>query len=298
MDKDFSDKNLSISTDIDLLSIEEKSIEAFLAHKEVPDPLKRYVISSSKYTLNHDEIEEYISLDIYSEYSSRLSVSGLDQQWVLSKFQQINDFINGKVGQFEQEQKSIEKDKVVVVEDKNSKILKKYEKRGELKYLPIRKKDLSDLVELIVDKDFSDKNLSISTEIDTISIKGSSLEAFLAHKDVPDPLNRYEITSIKYDAHKNIEKTIYLSIYSKNSSNLSVSGFDEVWVLGKFQQINEFINRKSEQYEEEQKRMEKEIINPETILQKLGRRSLLEKAAGIAVIIGAALQLISMLLHK
>jgi hypothetical protein len=79
---------------------------------------------------------------------------------------------------------------------------------------------------------------------------------------------------------------------------LSVSGFDEVWVLGKFQQINEFINRKSEQYEEEQKIIDKGTMIPETILQKLGRRSLLEKAAAIAVIIGLALQLISMLLPR
>ena len=186
----------------------------------------------------------------------------------------------------------------MVAVDKKSKIQKKYEKKEEIKYLQIRKKDLADLMELIVDNNFSDKNLSISTEIDTVSIEGSSVGAFLAHKDVPDPLNRYAIISIKNDVHSNIEKNIYLNVYSNNSSSLSVSGFDEVWVLGKFQQINEFINRKSEQYEEEQKIIDKGTMIPETILQKLGRRSLLEKAAAIAVIIGLALQLISMLLPR
>jgi hypothetical protein len=180
VENDFLDKNLSISTDIDTLSIEEKSIEAFLAHKEVPDPLNKYQITSMKYTLNHDELEKYIDLRIYSEYSSNLSVSGLDQQWVLGKFQQINDFINRKLEQYEQEQKNIEKDEPMVAVDKKSKIQKKYEKKEEIKYLQIRKKDLADLMELIVDNNFSDKNLSISTEIDTVSIEGSSVGAFLA----------------------------------------------------------------------------------------------------------------------
>jgi hypothetical protein len=189
-------------------------------------------------------------------------------------------------------------------------VLKQYGKNENIKYLPIRKTDLVDLVELIVDHVFSDKIFFIRTSIDTLSIEERSIEAFLAHKEVPDPLNEYTITSYKYDSnHVNAEKYISLTIYSEHYSKLSVSDVDETWVLGKFQQINGFINKKFVQYKEEQRHIEndkavaieykdKEIIIPETILQRLERRSWLEKigaivgiTAGIATIIAIILKL-------
>ena len=294
MKNDFSDKNLTISTKIDTLSIEERSIEAFLAHREVPDPLTAIDISAAKYTLNYDELEKRIHL-WSSENSSRLSVSGSDQQWVLSKFQQINDFINRKLEQYEQEQKCIGKDKAVVIEDKNSEIQEEYKRYELIKSFPISKRDLADIIDLIAKNDFSGEGLSISTKIDTLSIKGKSTEAFLAHKEVPDPLREFDITFMKYDLNYKIEKWVALYAHDNLSADLNVSGSDETWVLGKIQQIKEFINKKYEQYEEEQKRMkkdkalaieyrDKEIIIPENLLKRL-ELSRLEKLVAIAVIL-------------
>lgn len=187
-------------------------------------------------------------------------------------------------------------------------ILKEYKKMGQIKYFPIKKIDLMDLSELIARNDFSDENFSISAKIDTLSITEISIEAFLAHKEVPDPLFNYEISCTKFNSNYELEKRASLYVENKYSSILSVSGLDETWVLGKFLQINEFINRKFELYEEEQKRIEKdnavaveykdrEIIVTETILQKFGRSSQLEKIVAIATVVAvviAALQLISM----
>jgi hypothetical protein len=81
---------------------------------------------------------------------------------------------------------------------------------------------------------------------------------------------------------------------------------NQAWVLGKFQQINDFIDGKLKQYENEKKAVaveykDKEIVIPETLLQKLERRSLLDKVVALAVIAGAiiaALQLRLMWLQR
>jgi hypothetical protein len=73
--------------------------------------------------------------------------------------------------------------------------------------------------------------------LDTLSIKEPSIEAFLAHKEVPEPLNRYEMMFIRLDSNKKIESSIYLNIIGKNWSSLSVSGLNQAWVLGKFSKL-------------------------------------------------------------
>jgi hypothetical protein len=243
VDNNFSDKHFSISTKIDTLSIEESSIEAFLAHKEVPDSLSEFNIISVKFDLNQEK-EKKVTISTYDQWA-RLGVYGLDKAWVLGKFRQITDFLNSKLKQYEEEQKPKEKDKTLATEHENNKILKTYKKEEDIKYLPIRKKDLADLAELIVENNPSDKYFHISTQIDTLSIEAISIEAFLAHEEVPDPLSRYWITSIKDDLNHGQVNKIELSNYSENLSYLIVSGIDEAWVLGKFAQINEFINKKS-----------------------------------------------------
>jgi hypothetical protein len=305
VDNDSSDKYFSISTTIDSLSIQERSIEAFLVHKEVPDRLFEYKILSIKSDLNH-ETEKSIIIYMHNQYSSDLAVSGSDETWVQGKFQQINDFINRKLVQYEQEQKSIEKDKIVVVEDKSRKIQEQYAKKEKGKFFPVSKKDLRDITDLIMKNDFSDEDLSISTQIDTLSIKGRSIEAFLAHGEVPDPLREFSITFIKSNLSNEIEKVVIFYIFDNLSTHLDVSGLDKTWVLGKFQQIKEFINRKLEQYEEEQKRMEnekamaishkdKEIVISKTILQRLEHTSPLEKIVAIFVILGAIAAIIAII---
>ena len=184
--------------------------------------------------------------------------------------------------------------------------MKEYKKCGEVKYFPIRKKDFADLTELILENSTPNYASYISTESDTLKIEENSIEAFLAHKEVPDPLSRYAIQHIGYDSNHGKEKDIYLQMRSKNSTFLSVSGMNQAWVLGKFQQINDFIDGKLKQYEDEKKSSaveykDKEIVIPETLLQKLERRSLLDRVVALAVIAGAiiaALQLRLMWLQR
>ena len=102
--------------------------------------------------------------------------------------------------------------------------MKKHEKIETIKYFPIRKKDLADFVEIIVENKSTEFNFSIITKIDTLSIEESSIEAFLDHKEVPDPLIRYWIFSAKYDLNHEIEKLVRLSILSKNMAELEISG--------------------------------------------------------------------------
>jgi len=142
--------------------------------------------------------------------------------------------------------------------------------------------------------------------LDTLCIKEPLIEAFLAHKEVPEPLNKYDMLLIGYDSNKKMERSIYLNVTGKNWSSLSVSGLNQAWVLGKFQQINDFIDGKLKQNEDEKKAFRvvykaKEIMIPETILQKLEHRSLLDKVVALAVIAGAiiaALQLRLMWLQR
>jgi hypothetical protein len=79
-------------------------------------------------------------------------------------------------------------------------VLKEYKKCGGIKYLPIRKKDLADLTELILENSTPNDTFIISTELGTLNIEENSIEAFLAHKEVPDPLSRYDIMHIVFDS--------------------------------------------------------------------------------------------------
>lgn len=128
----------------------------------------------------------------------------------------------------------------------------------KIKYLPIRKEDLAYLADLVVDCNYSDKYFSISTTIDALSIREHSIEAFLVHKQVPDRLVEYKIESIKSNLNQEIENFVHIHMHNQYYADLHISGSDETWVQGKFHQINEFINRKLEKYEQEQKSIEKD----------------------------------------
>jgi len=114
--------------------------------------------------------------------------------------------------------------------------------------------DLTDLIELIIENNSANKKIcKISTIIETLSIEERSIEAFLAHKEIPDKLDNCDISYHVISSNHKTEKYVSLTIAAKYISRLTVHGWDEAWVLGKFQQIEGFINKKFDQYTEEQK---------------------------------------------
>ncbi len=130
--------------------------------------------------------------------------------------------------------------------------MKECEIRRYIKSAPISKIDLMDLGKLIVDNNPVDKDFTISTTIGIHSIKEKSIEFLVAHKEIPDRLNNFHIICNKYTSNYKNEKYQYI-VFGEPSFYLWVSGCDEVWVRGKFQQIEEFISSKLEQFNEEQK---------------------------------------------
>ena len=131
--------------------------------------------------------------------------------------------------------------------------MNEFNKSGDIKYFPISKTDLKDLEEIIVDNNSSDKYFAIYTIINILKISENSIGALLGHKEIPDRLSQYDIKSIKLDSNHVAEKYINMHIMNEHVSSLHISGFDEAWVRGKFQQIEEFINDKFDKFNEEQK---------------------------------------------
>ena len=182
-------------------------------------------------------------------------------------------------------------------------LLRTYNMSEIIKYIPIKKKDLQDLTEIIMEKNPPyDIYAFISTDIDTLCIEEKSIESFLAHKEVLDLLSNYRVYYREYVDQK---RFIDLKIH-ESFSFLQVSGPDEAWVLGKFQQIKKFLNSKLDQYNEEQKQLDKNetielnkvnVAVPKSILQRFEKKGQLEKAmlfVTILLLIIGILQLISM----
>ena len=176
-----------------------------------------------------------------------------------------------------------------------------HKKSGIIKYTSIKKKDLRDLTEkIILEKNPLDNyNALISTNIDTLCIDEKSIEAFLAHVEVPDLLSNYRV--------EYCDQMRYIDLDVRNLQPfLFVSGSDEAWVLGKFQQIEKFLNSKLDEYNEEQKRLDRnetielkvdKIVIPESILRKFEKRKPSELAMlilTILLLVIGILQLISM----
>ena len=167
-----------------------------------------------------------------------------------------------------------------------------HKKSGFIKYTSIKKKDLRDLTEkIILEKNPLDNyNALISTNIDTLCIDEKSIEAFLAHEEVPDLLSNYRVFYSEYfDQMRSIDLDV-----GNLQSFLFVSGSDEAWVLGKFQQIEKFLNSKLDEYNEEQKRLDRnetielkvdKIVIPESILRKFEKRKPSELAKLILTIL-------------
>lgn len=129
--------------------------------------------------------------------------------------------------------------------------MKEYVRSEYFKYIQFGKKELKDIWEIIADDNSYDSTISVT--VDMLNIKEKSIDALLAHKQIPDTLGKYQITSYNHSSGK----AIHLNALPKVHLHLWISGSDEVWVRGKFQQIEEFMNSKFDQFDEKQKLAEK-----------------------------------------
>jgi len=169
--------------------------------------------------------------------------------------------------------------------------LKEFIKSEFIKNVPISKIDLKNLWEMIVGNNQSDLDSTIYITVDMLKIEEKSIEALLAHKEIPDRLSGYEIRS--YNRDSKYKSAIDLTTNTGASSHLYITGYDEAWVRGKFQQIEEFINSKFDKFNKEQKLAEKIDVSAKkekdnkteipTTLMRLGKNSEISKVAQIGI---------------
>jgi small nuclear ribonucleoprotein (snRNP)-like protein len=171
-------------------------------------------------------------------------------------------------------------------------LLKEFIKSDYIKNTPISKKDLQNLWKMIVGNNQTDLNSTILATVNMLKIEENSIEAFLAHEEIPDRLIEYTIRS--YNLDPNHKSAISLNASDGPFSFLYITGCDEAWVIGKFQQIETFMNIKLSQSDEKQKsdRNIKAVINKEksieavspTTVIKLDENSKIAKLAQIGII--------------
>jgi hypothetical protein len=85
-----------------LTNIEEDSIEAFLAHGDIPDQIYNCSISSRKYNSKF-ESQKVANLDMSLDL---IYIMGNDEAWVLGKFHQLETFLNKKIDLLDSEKKN------------------------------------------------------------------------------------------------------------------------------------------------------------------------------------------------
>jgi hypothetical protein len=130
--------------------------------------------------------------------------------------------------------------------------MKEFKERDDVNYFPIKIDDLKDIIDLIAQGFSPGSHIFISTNFNNIFISESSYESFVAHKEIPDLLNNYEIYAIESGSNGIQEKMLLLNVFSKYQSNLIVTGSDETWVKGKFHLVKDLLKHKFDQYQEEQ----------------------------------------------
>jgi hypothetical protein len=107
--------------------------------------------------------------------------------------------------------------------------------------------ELVEIVKISFPPSEREDDLRIEVDLLTLSIRANSIEEFLSHKELPEVLNNIEIRMIGWDNESNIDKSVYLTIDYRNHGKriwLSVSGYDQTWVLGKYALIEGFLREK------------------------------------------------------
>lgn len=101
--------------------------------------------------------------------------------------------------------------------------------------------DLRQLLRLLLENAPPNVRLSVTAKYEDVTIEVSSLDALLAHDDLPDTLD-YLAINVGDREHSN--GPIHIYIHDQLYSNIEVCGSDRAWVIGKETQLVEFFARK------------------------------------------------------
>jgi hypothetical protein len=124
--------------------------------------------------------------------------------------------------------------------------MKEYRKRIELGPCRLEKADLLKLAKLVKETltiSGRKEDFEISTLLPNINIKENSIEDFLKHEELPDKFDDLSIEAIGRDARADVDKSITLE-FASYGNTVYVRGTDETWVLGKSEQIVDYLRGK------------------------------------------------------
>lgn len=110
----------------------------------------------------------------------------------------------------------------------------------------LTKSDLEALVDLI-QEDFPalkrGDDFSIRTYSEGINVSEKTLSDLLSHKKLPQVITRLAISRIGWTNEGEIDKKLYINFWD-NFIELSISGYSETWVNGKYLQVVNFLKKR------------------------------------------------------
>lgn len=120
--------------------------------------------------------------------------------------------------------------------------MKKYRQTPKFPPCRLNRIDLRELLS-IINEGFDDKKrLSINTSLKNLEIREDNLNDFLKHKDLPMVLHNLTLSlSSGWDSKE--DRSVYIS-FSDLSTYSLIDGVDEAWVIGKCEQLKNFLNSK------------------------------------------------------
>ena len=89
---------------------------------------------------------------------------------------------------------------------------------------------------------------SVSVELEGAEVKEPSITAMLENNQLPDTLSTIRLSAHQLPWKEKKERGINLQLEQGGWSYLGVSGDDETWVLGKHQQISNFLRNRRPRY--------------------------------------------------
>lgn len=120
--------------------------------------------------------------------------------------------------------------------------MRQFQKSSNIHPCKLTKTDLLELIEIIKETPPNSviiESLKISTNLPDIRIDSNNIDDFLKHKELPDKFNRLSIKIFGMKPDRNVFLTFY-----DNFIDLDVSGDERTWVLGKYNEITEFLKKK------------------------------------------------------
>jgi hypothetical protein len=125
-----------------------------------------------------------------------------------------------------------------------------YKQESDIRPVRLTREDLIEL-EALVRQGFPLSNrkedFEIGAYLPQANVSFSSVKEFLEQKDLPKQFASLNVRMIGWGEPREINKSVDLTMF-RNFVTLNVSGTDQTWVLGKFQQIRRFLEEHSPWY--------------------------------------------------